>query len=426
MITELISVGTEILLGNIVNTNAAYLAEKCAQIGLQCYFQISVGDNEERLKMALKSALERSDVVILSGGLGPTDDDLTKEVAASVLEKELIMDEHSKKRIQDFFEKRGKKITDNNWKQAMMPKGAVIIDNENGTAPGVIMEENGKIVILLPGPPNELIPMFENSIVPYLAKKTNETIFSQTVKICGIGESQAETMIKDLLDEQTNPTIAPYAKTGEVHLRVTAKAEDEKAAKKMCKPVVKELKSRFGANVYTTETDVTLEKSIVDLLVANELTISTIESCTGGLVAGRLINVPGVSDVFKAGYITYSNKAKRKVAGVKKATLHKYGAVSEQVAAEMAKGAAAVSKADVSVSITGIAGPDGGSDEKPVGLVYIGCNVKGKITVEKFQFSGNRAKIRENAVAYAMILLRKCILEYYSEVTFGKKVSDKH
>lgn len=425
MITELISVGTEILLGNIVNTNAAYLAEKCAQIGLQCYFQTSVGDNEERLKLALKSALERSDVVILSGGLGPTDDDLTKEVAAAVLEKELVMDEHSKELIKEFFKKRGKKITDNNWKQAMMPKGAIVIDNENGTAPGVIMEENGKIVILLPGPPNELIPMFENSIVPYLAEKTNETIFSQTVKICGIGESQAETMIKDLLDEQTNPTIAPYAKTGEVHLRVTAKAEDDKAAKKMCKPVVKELKSRFGANVYTTETDITLEKSIVDLLVANELTISTIESCTGGLVAGRLINVPGVSDVFKAGYITYSNKAKRKVAGVKKTTLHKYGAVSEQVATEMAKGAAAISKADVTVSVTGIAGPDGGSDEKPVGLVYIGCNVKGKITVEKFQFSGNRAKIRENAVAYAMILLRKCVLEYYSEVTFGKRGNDK-
>ena len=283
------------------------------------------------------------------------------------------------------------------------------------------MEENGKIVILLPGPPNELIPMFENSIVPYLSEKTKETIFSQTVKICGIGESQAETMIKDLLDKQTNPTIAPYAKTGEVHLRVTAKAEDEKTAKKMCKPIVKELKSRFGANVYSTETDITLEKSIVDLLIANELTISTIESCTGGLVAGRLINVPGVSDVFKAGYITYSNKAKRKIAGVKKATLHKYGAVSEQVAAEMAKGASVLSKADVTVSVTGIAGPDGGTDEKPVGLVYIGCNVKGKVIVEKYQFSGNRAKIRENVVAYALILLRKCVLEYYSEVTFGKK-----
>ena len=306
-----------------------------------------------------------------------------------------------------------------------MPKDAIIIDNENGTAPGAVMEENGKIVILLPGPPNELIPMFENSIVPYLSEKTKETIFSQTVKICGIGESQAETMIKDLLDKQTNPTIAPYAKTGEVHLRVTAKAEDEKEAQKMCKPIVKELKSRFGANVYSTETDITLEKSIVDLLVANELTISTIESCTGGLVAARLINVPGVSDVFKAGYITYSNKAKRKIAGVKKATLHKYGAVSEQVAAEMAKGASVLSKADVTVSVTGIAGPDGGTDEKPVGLVYIGCNVKGKITVEKFQFSGNRVKIRENVVAYAMILLRKCVLEYYSEVTFGKKGNNK-
>lgn len=425
MIVELISVGTEILLGNIVNTNAAYLAEKCAQLGLQCFFQTSVGDNEERLKMVLTTALDRSDIVILSGGLGPTEDDLTKEVVASVLGKELFMDEHSKQRIQEYFDKRGKKITDNNWKQAMIPKGAVIIDNENGTAPGVIMEENGKMVILLPGPPNELIPMFENSIVPYLSEKTKETIYSQTVKICGVGESQAETMIKDLLEEQSNPTIAPYAKTGEVHLRVTAKAEDEKSAKKLCKPIVKELKSRFGADVYTTEENTTLEKSIVDLLVANDLTISTIESCTGGLVAGRLINVPGVSEVFKAGYVTYSNKAKRKIVGVKKTTLHKYGAVSEQVASEMAKGASLLSKADVTVSVTGIAGPDGGSDEKPVGLVYIGCNVKGKITVEKFQFSGSRAKIRETAVANALVLLRKCILEYYSEVTFGKKGSDK-
>ena len=425
MIVELISVGTEILLGNIVNTNAAYLAEKCAQLGLQCFFQTSVGDNEERLKMVLTTALDRSDIVILSGGLGPTEDDLTKEVVASVLGKELFMDEHSKQRIQEYFDKRGKKITDNNWKQAMIPKGAVIIDNENGTAPGVIMEENGKMVILLPGPPNELIPMFENSIVPYLSEKTKETIYSQTVKICGVGESLAETMIKDLLEEQTNPTIAPYAKTGEVHLRVTAKAEDEKSAKKLCKPIVKELKSRFGADVYTTEENTTLEKSIVDLLVANDLTISTIESCTGGLVAGRLINVPGVSEVFKAGYVTYSNKAKRKIVGVKKTTLHKYGAVSEQVASEMAKGASLLSKADVTVSVTGIAGPDGGSDEKPVGLVYIGCNVKGKITVEKFQFSGSRAKIRETAVANALVLLRKCILEYYSEVTFGKKGSDK-
>ncbi|MBR1692676.1 MAG: competence/damage-inducible protein A [Lachnospiraceae bacterium] len=420
MVVELISVGTEILLGNIVNTNAAYLSEKCASLGLQCFFQTTVGDNEERLSMVLRTALERSDIVILSGGLGPTADDLTKEVAAAVMGRELLMDERSRKRIQEFFDKRGLSITDNNWKQAMMPKGAIIIDNENGTAPGVIIEAEEKTVILLPGPPNELIPMFEQDIVPYISGKTQETIYSQTVKICGIGESKAESMIKDLLEKQSNPTIAPYAKTGEVHLRVTARAEDVKAAKKLCKPVVKELKSRFGAYIYSTEEDTTLEKAVVDLLIANDLTISTIESCTGGLLAGRLINVSGVSEVFKAGYVTYSNKAKRKLIGIKKNVLDKYGAVSEEVARDMAKGASVFSKSDVTVSVTGIAGPEGGSEEKPVGLVYIGCNVKGKITVQKLQLSGSRAKIRETAVAQALILLRKCVLEYYSEVTFGK------
>ncbi|MBO6016262.1 MAG: competence/damage-inducible protein A [Lachnospiraceae bacterium] len=420
MVAELISVGTEILLGNIVNTNAAYLAEKCAALGLQCYFQTTVGDNAQRLDMVLRTALDRSDIVILSGGLGPTADDLTKEVAAGVMGKELVMDEHSKERIQQYFSRRKIKITDNNWKQAMMPQGCVIVDNQNGTAPGVIMEENGKIVILLPGPPNELVPMFENDIAPFIMERTKETIYSQTVKICGIGESSAETMIADLMEKQENPTIAPYAKTGEVHLRVTAKAEDVKTAKKLCKPVVKELKSRFGAYIYTTEEDVTLEKAVVDLLVANNLTISTVESCTGGLLAGRLINVPGVSEVFKSGYVTYSNKAKRKVLGIKKPVLDKYGAVSEEIARDMAKGAAAFSKADVTISVTGIAGPDGGSEEKPVGLVFIGCCVRGKTIVKRFEFSGSRAKIRETAVANALVLLRKCILEYYSEVTFGK------
>lgn len=420
MVVELISVGTEILLGNIVNTNAAYLAEKCASLGLECFFQTTVGDNEKRLAMVFKSALERSDIVILTGGLGPTADDLTKEVVANVMDRKLLMDQHSQKRIKQYFQKREIEITDNNWKQAMMPKGAVIIDNQNGTAPGIILEENGKLVILLPGPPNELIPMFENDIMPFISERTKETIYSQTVKICGIGESVAETMIRDLLKKQSNPTIAPYAKTGEVHLRVTAKAEDIKAAKKLCKPVVKELKSRFGANVYTTEEDTTLEKAVVDLLIANNLTISTLESCTGGLLAGRLINVPGISEIFKAGYVTYSNKAKRKLIGIKKSILDQYGAVSEEVARDMAKGASVFSKSDVTVSVTGIAGPDGGSERKPVGLVYIGCNVKGKITVRRYEFGGSRAKIRELAVANALILLRECVLQYYSEVTFGK------
>lgn len=421
MTVELISVGTELLLGNIVNTNAAFLAEKCADLGLSCYYQSVVGDNEERLTEVLKTALGRSDVVILSGGLGPTEDDLTKEAAAKVLGKKLHMHEPSRKRIEDFFKKRNMEATENNWKQAMIPKGAMAVENENGTAPGVIMEEDGKKVILLPGPPNELIPMFEKSIMPYLSKK-NATIFSQTVKICGVGESKAETMVKDLIEKQTNPTIAPYAKNCEVHFRVTAKAADEKEAKKLVKPVVKELKSRFENHVYTTDADITLEKAVVDLLAANKLTVSTAESCTGGMLAARLINVPGVSDVYKSGYVTYSNKAKRRMLNVKKGSLEKKGAVSEEVAREMAKGAALVSRAEVSVAVTGIAGPDGGTEEKPVGLVYIACSVCGKIKVKKYNFSGNRAKIRETAVSLALILMRQCILEYYSEVTFGKKL----
>lgn len=421
MTVELISVGTELLLGNIVNTNAAFLAEKCADLGLSCYYQSVVGDNEERLTAVLKTAMERSDVVIASGGLGPTEDDLTKEVAAKVAGRELYMHEPSKSHIEECFKRRSIVPTGNNWKQAMMPRGAIVIDNENGTAPGVIIEENGKKIILLPGPPNELIPMFEKSIVPYLSEE-DSTIYSQTVKICGVGESRAETMVKDLIAGQTNPTIAPYAKNCEVHFRVTAKASNEKEAKKLLKPMVKELKSRFENHVYTTDVNTTLEKAVVELLAANRLTVSTVESCTGGMLAARIINVPGVSDVYKSGYITYSNKAKRKILGVKKGLLEKKGAVSEEVAREMAKGAALISKAEVTVAVTGVAGPGGGTQEKPVGLVYIACNVCGKISVKKYNFDGNRAKIRETTVSSALILMRQCILEYYSEVTFGKKL----
>ena len=421
MTDETIAVGTEILLGNIVNTNAAYLAEKCAGLGLSCYHQDVVGDNEERLCETIKTALSRADILLLSGGLGPTQDDLTKEAAAKVLGKPLYLHEASRDAIRSFFEKRGLEITDNNWKQAMVPEGCIVVENPNGTAPGIIMAENGKHVILMPGPPNELVPMFETSIMPYLSKLQSCVIFSQTVKICGVGESKLETMIRDLIEKQTNPTIATYAKTGEVHLRVTARAEDEKAARKLVKPMVKELKGRFGSNIYTTDDAVTLEKAVVDLLLANHLTICTVESCTGGLLAARLINVPGVSEVFKAGYITYSNKAKRRLLGVKKNLLLKHGAVSEQVAKEMARGAALVSKADVTVSVTGIAGPGGGTEEKPVGLVYMGCSVCGRVTVKKCQFSGSRGKIRENTVSAALSLMRECILQYYSEVTFGGK-----
>lgn len=421
MVVELISVGTEILLGNIVNTNAAFLAEKCAGLGLSCYYQDVVGDNEERLSETIRLALSRADILLLSGGLGPTQDDLTKEVAAKVMGKPLYLHEESKTAIQQYFERKGMEITDNNWKQAMVPEGCIVVDNPNGTAPGIIMAQEGKHVILMPGPPNEMIPMFETSIMPYLSELQSCVIYSQTVKICGIGESKAETMVADLIEQQTNPTIATYAKTGEVHLRVTARAEDEKAAKKLVKPMVKELKGRFGNNIYTTDSEVTLEKSVVDLLQANGLTACTVESCTGGMLAARLINVPGVSEVFKSGYITYSNKSKRSLLGIKKNILLKHGAVSDKIAREMAKGATMLAKTDVSVSTTGIAGPDGGSEEKPVGLVYIACNVRGTIEVRECHFSGNRTKIRESTVSAALSLMRECILKYYSEVTFGNK-----
>lgn len=421
MTVEIIAVGTEILLGNIVNTNAAYLAEKCAELGLSCYHQDVVGDNEMRLMDTIRLALSRSDILLLSGGLGPTQDDLTKEAAAKVMGRELYLHEPSKEAIRQFFAERNLEITDNNWKQAMVPEGCIVVDNPGGTAPGIIITENDKHLILMPGPPGELIPMFERSIMPYLAGLQTGVIYSQTVKISGIGESKAESMVEDLISEQSNPTIATYAKTGEVHLRVTATAQDEKEARKLVKPVVKELKGRFGNHIYTTDSDVTLEKAVVDLLAANKLTACTVESCTGGMLSARLINVPGVSEVFKSGYVTYSNKSKRRLLGIKKNILVKYGAVSEQIAREMAKTAAALARADVSVSTTGIAGPDGGTPEKPVGLVYIGCNVCGRITVKECHFHGSREKIRESTVAAALALLRECILQYYSEMTFGGK-----
>ena len=421
MVVELISVGTEILLGNIVNTNAAYLSEQCAKLGLHCYYQDVVGDNEERIAETIKLALSRADIIIMSGGLGPTPDDLSKEVAAKVAGVNLYMDEEAKAAIADYFTRIGKEPTDNNWKQALMPVGSVVLPNHNGTAPGCAIEADGKRIILLPGPPEELKLMFEESVAPYLREAIPGTIYTKMVKLCGIGESKAATMIADLIENQSNPTIATYAKTGEVHIRVSAKADDEASAKKLAKPMVKELKERFGNYIYTTEEDVNLEKAVVDLIVANELTVGTVESCTGGMVASKLINVPGVSEAFKSGIVTYSNKAKRKLVGVKKSTLDKYGAVSAKTAEEMARGLNLINKADVCIATTGIAGPDGGTDEKPVGLVYIACFVCGKVTVKEFHFTGDRQKVRESSVAAALNLTRECILEYYSEKTFGKR-----
>ena len=418
MTTELIFVGTELLLGDIVNTNGAYLAKKCAALGLSLYYQSVVGDNEERLGEMIKTAAKRSDIVILCGGLGPTEDDLTKETAAKVMGKELVENKHSRKRISAYLENYVKghadrKITENNWKQAMIPEGAIVIDNDNGTAPGVIMEEDSSTLILLPGPPNELIPMFEDKIFPYLRGRLPEIICSEVIKICGIGESQAEDQIRDLIQAQSNPTIATYAKTGEVHIRVTAKASSEKEAWKLMRPLVRELKVRFGASIYTTDEEKTLETAVVELLHNQNLTLTTVESCTGGALSARIINVPGASEVLKQGFVTYSNRAKKKYIMVKKSTLKEHGAVSEKCAKEMAKGGCFITNSDATLSVTGLAGPDGGTEATPVGTVFIGCCLKGKTTVKEFHFNGSRNKVRDQAVTYALILLRECILENY-------------
>lgn len=410
MIVELVCVGTELLLGNIINTNAAYISEKCALLGLSMYHQSVVGDNKSRLSEILKLAMSRSDIIILSGGLGPTKDDLTKETAAEVMGKSFVEDRKAKEHIAKLLKRHNREITPNNWKQAMVPEASMVLYNENGTAPGIIMSSENATMILLPGPPNELIPMFEHQVYPFLKKLRPETICSKMIKLCGIGESMAETRILDLIDTQTNPTVAPYAKTGEVHLRLTASAESEKAAYQLMEPLEQELHRRFGSLIYSSEETETLEDAIFKLLSQQKLTVTTAESCTGGLLAGRLINVAGISDCYKEGYITYSNEAKEKLLGVTQETLNTHGAVSQETAAQMAKGCANAAGADIGIGITGIAGPDGGSLEKPVGLVYIGCYCREQMYVEKYIFTGSRSKIRENSVAAALTLLRTAVL----------------
>ena len=412
MVVELLSVGTELLMGSIVNTNAQFLAERCARLGVSVFCQTVVGDNPGRLREAVDTAVSRSDMVILTGGLGPTEDDLTKEICAQAFGWPLVEDGHTRERIQGFFKNSiYKVIPENNWKQAMIPQGALVLDNDNGTAPGLIMEKDGKRLILLPGPPNEMIPLFNNQVEPYLRKLRPGFLVTRMVKVCGVGESQVEDMLLDLIDGQSNPTIATYAKTGEVHVRVTASASDEETGDKLIKPVVKEIKKRLGRAVYSVREEETLEMTLVRLLKKHELTVATAESCTGGLVASRIVNVSGASDVFKEGFVTYSNKAKRKHLDVSKGTLKMYGAVSSQTAREMAIGGAFATDSDVCVSVTGIAGPDGGTEEKPVGLVYMACCFKDKVTVEKYQFKGNRDKVREHAAVRALDLVRRTVLE---------------
>ncbi|MCC0718446.1 competence/damage-inducible protein A [Clostridioides sp. ZZV14-6105] len=403
MKAEIISVGTEILLGDIVNTNSQFLAKELAALGIEVYHQSTVGDNKQRLLECFDESLKRSDLVITTGGLGPTGDDMTKETVAEYFGQELELHKPSLEVLESFFVKTGKKMAENNMKQVYFPKDAIVLKNNNGTAPGAILKKDDKSIIVLPGPPREMKAMFNESVKPYLQQFTKEMLVSKTLRLYGIGESNLELEILDIIDEQTNPTVALYAKELEVTIRITAKAENEELAFELIKPVEEKIKDRVGKYVYTegdisvSEGESALEDAVSKLLVEKNLTIAVAESCTGGLVSSSLINYPGISSVFLEGCVTYSNESKMKRLGVKKETLEDFGAVSEQTAIEMAEGIAKGFGANIGISTTGVAGPGGGTEEKPVGLVYTAIYINGKTIVKKNIFNGDRRKIRLRA-----------------------------
>lgn len=409
MRAEILAVGTELLLGNIVNTNAQYIAKRLADLGIEVYHQAVIGDNPKRLMDAYTSAFKRADLVITTGGLGPTKDDLTKEVAFDYFGKEAVLHKDILDNIEEYFKKINRNMVESNKKQAYFPMDVLILKNNHGTAPGCIIEEGNKTLIVLPGPPREMKHMFEDYVIPYLMKYQDGILVSRVLRIIGIGESAAAEMIEDIIDKGKNPTIATYAKESEVTIRITAKANTEEEAKKLIVPVEEEIRKRLGIAVYG-EGETQIEEVVGKILVDNKLTISTAESCTGGLLAGKIINYPGISTVFKEGVITYSNEAKIKRLKVKKEILDKFGAVSSQVAAEMAEGIAKASGTDIGISTTGIAGPEGGSDEKPVGLVYIGLYIKGEVKTKELHLAGDRQKVRNTAVIRAIEWLRRELL----------------
>lgn len=407
---ELLSIGTELLLGDILNTNAQYIARRLADNGIFVYYQTVVGDNPERMKKSLEIAFSRADLVITTGGLGPTKDDLTKKIAAEFFDRKMVMNKPAMEKIEAYFNKSNRPMTENNRRQAYFPEDSIIVPNPNGTAPGCIIDDGRRILVMMPGPPREMRPMLEEQILPYLSKYQHGVLVSKVLRVIGLGESMMEDKIKDLMDAQTNPTIAPYAKDGEAILRITAKAKDEEEAKKLIIPVENAITKRLGDNIYAAG-ETSLEEVVVKMLIEKKFTLAAAESCTGGLLCSRLVRVPGVSSVLKEGAVTYSNDAKMRRLNVRFDTLNKFGAVSAETAAEMAEGIAKTAKCDIGLSVTGIAGPDGGTEDKPVGLVYVGLYINGKVQTRKFNFPGNRQNVQNRTVMSALDWLRRELLK---------------
>jgi nicotinamide-nucleotide amidase len=406
MVAEVISVGTELLLGEIVNTDAQFLAAQLSELGIDLYRQVVVGDNVERLKEAVDLALSRSDIVITSGGLGPTPDDLTKEVVAECMGENLVLDEESLTEIEDYFKRIGHEMVEMNKKQAMMPEHCIIMPNHHGTAPGCIIEKDGKSAIILPGPPHELQAMFSESAMPYLKKKSDVLFYSRVLQIFGIGESAVAEKLEDMMQTLENPTLAPYAKQVGVRLRITAKCHTEDEGKQLIAPVEEKIRAILGDFVYGENQD-TLPEVVFELLRKKNMTVSAAESCTGGMFVKMITDIPGSSEILKESIVTYSNEAKRKYLGVKQETLDQHGAVSEQTAREMAEGIVRQTGSSIGVGITGIAGPDGGTEEKPVGLVYAAVSDGTKTTVKKMNFTGSRDRIRYSTCMYVFDMIRR-------------------
>jgi len=409
MKAEIIGVGTEILNGRIINTNAAYIADKLSGLGIDLTFHTTVDDNPAKLVSLLEKALSRSDLVFTTGGLGPTVDDITLYAIGSALSRPLVFKENIKKDIETYFKKRSlKAIPEDTMRQAHIPKGARWFRNKVGTAPGIATEYGKKLVISLPGPPRELIPIFEKGLIPYLKRKGfagNCWKKTRRILIVGLIEAEVNRIIKDLFSSGPNIILGIYAHPGEVELVLTSKGNTEKAALLAIAKIEKKIRQRLGNYIYGQDHD-TLESVVGRLLTRKKKTIATAESCTGGLISNKITDISGSSRYFKMGVITYSNKSKVKMLGVSEKTLKKYGAVSKEVAIEMAGGVRKLANSNIGLAVTGIAGPSGGTKKKPVGLVFIAaCGARKKL-VRRHKFAGTRGEIKHRTSIAALDLVR--------------------
>lgn len=409
---EIITIGTEMLLGALVDTNTAWLSTHLAELGVGIYRHTTVGDNRERVVGAMRDAAARSDLVITTGGLGPTSDDLTNECLALLSGREMVEYEEARRHVDDMFARFGRKPTPSNYKQALFPEGAALIPNPLGTAMGALLEIDGTLFATLPGVPGEMKGMFGETLAPLVRDRSDGSIVSKTLWFSGMGESALAEKVQDLLDAE-DPTVAPLAGQGKVRLRVTSRAATPEEAEEKIDPVAQEILSRLG-DYYFGEDEETLESAVGRLLKESGATLALAESCTGGLLAKRLTDSAGSSAYFQEGLVTYSNEAKERLLGVKHETLMEDGAVSEAVAREMAEGVRELAGSDYGLSVTGVAGPDGGTEEKPVGLVWIGVSDEKEAFAEELDLSAwrrSREAIRERSANRAFDILRRRLEE---------------